>query len=870
MKYYRSLKCQLFIVLYCITMTNATYAQKHTPNQILVQYSTSGGVSKFHFVKTRLISPNLNIWLCDFDASENEDAILKQVRASLGVVAAQFYYVDFKASIPNDPNFGDQWHLKNMGTAGADIHATSAWDITKGGRTTDGDSIVIAIIDDGTELNHPDLIHNNWVNKAEIPNNGIDDDGNGFIDDYLGWNGTNSSGNIGVSTYHGLGIGGLVGAEGNNNIGVSGVNWHIKSMNLTSDGTDASVFACYDYALTQRKLYNETEGAKGAFVVASNSSFGRIGTAASAPLWCNFFDSLGHVGILNFGATANAPFNVDQNPDLPSDCGSDYLVIVTATTNQDALYANAAFGPIHVDIGAPGYNLYTTALNGSYIGGFNGTSFATPIVTGIAALLYSSPCSDLTNFAKTNPSAAALLMKDYIMRGVDLIPDLNGKVKSNGRANAYNSLLRAMSFCQGCGINQVAGFKLKGRTSQSIQVSWTSNAANVGTLARYRVSGTTIWTDLGFQSSPLTIPNLQACTPYDVQIQRVNDTLCYSTWFGRTYKTDGCCEPTKTIKISQVTNTGFLVSWSKVLAASGYRLCLRDSTTGACRLQQDLTDTLFQFSSLTPCTNYKLSIKSRCGAMPDTIINIYTKGCGSCLDSTYCESRGQNGQLEWINSVRLGSTTNTSGKNGGYANFTNLNINLEQGRTYTLALTPAWDNTPYNESIRVWIDYNQDTQFDNATDLILDIPRTNQIPTPSTITIPINAKIGQTKMRVTMKYIGTASTVYPTPCEQFPNGEVEDYCVNITGYSATKEVDQEIMVTVNPNPAQSEATIRVAENNTIEQIALTDCQGKVLINNPVNADYYKINELQNFANGVYFLKIQTFKGLTVRKLTLIH
>src|SRR5690606_20623526 len=243
-----------------------------------------------------------------------------------------------RSSEPDDPQFGQMWGLHNTGQTGgtedADVDAPEAWDLTRGGTSAHGDDIVVAIVDSGFDLNHPDIPY--WKNEAEIPGNGIDDDGNGYVDDYDGWNAYTSTGNI-TSNYHGTHVAGTAAARGDNGTGVVGVNWGAKVMPIQgSSSSEATVIEAYGYALELRATYDETGGEQGAFVVATNASFGvDAANPANYPIWCGFYDDLGAYGILSAGATANANWNIDTMGDVPTACPSDYMVAVTNTTHND-------------------------------------------------------------------------------------------------------------------------------------------------------------------------------------------------------------------------------------------------------------------------------------------------------------------------------------------------------------------------------------------------------------------------------------------------------------------------------------------------------------------------------------------------------
>jgi len=367
----------------------------------------------------KLVARQMDIWLLEFDHTKVENRhFLNFAQAHPRVMTAQFNHkLTKRNTIPNDPNITQQWHWINNGQSGgtvnSDVDADDAWDLATGGLTANGDTIVIAVIDDGAEFSHPDLNSNYWRNHKEIPNNNIDDDGNFYIDDYLGWN--NQSNNDDVSGgAHGVAVSGMIGAVGDNNNQGCGINWHVKIMNITGDYVNESgAISAYSYALTQRQIYNQTNGVFGAFVVATNSSWGIDGgDPGSAPLWCAFYDTLGVHGILSCGATANNNVDIDVVGDLPTACASEYMIAVTATNHND-VRTFSGYGATTIDLGAPGEDVYTTTNGGSY-SVTSGTSFASPLVSGIIALMYSAPCNTIANLAISSPEVAAQQVRDYL------------------------------------------------------------------------------------------------------------------------------------------------------------------------------------------------------------------------------------------------------------------------------------------------------------------------------------------------------------------------------------------------------------------------------------------------------------------------
>jgi len=427
-------------LMVCQAKTNQLILQLED-GETIQQLNASNKINSY-----KQLSKSLNIWLIETAATQKKETALTNFQKHPKVKTAQLNEPVELRNIPNDFWLANQWQYnnksENFGVTDADIDALKAWQQTTGGLTTNGDEIVVAVIDGGIDLNHPDLINNLWTNQYEIPNNQIDDDQNGYIDDYYGWNFNDTIadiGNAGNGHWHGTPVAGIIGAEGNNYEGVCGINWQIKIMSLVANQNVADVIAAYDYVLEMRKRYNETNGKEGAFVVTTNASLGISGgKPADHPLWCAMYNALGQAGILSVAATANNAINVDERGDLPTTCSSNFLISVTNTNNRDELDF-AAFGKQHIDLSAPGSNVFTVTNNSDY-GFFGGTSAAAPHVAGAIALLYATPNPTLIEVVNRDKAAAALLVKDFILQGTDPIADLYYKTVSNGRLNLFNSL----------------------------------------------------------------------------------------------------------------------------------------------------------------------------------------------------------------------------------------------------------------------------------------------------------------------------------------------------------------------------------------------------------------------------------------------
>lgn len=449
-------KFLVFAVLMACLGSNSLISQDNNfvPGEIIVMLRPGETPAKlsnsFGFINMQpkeAVVDYMNIWLFTFDHARMDNYLaLNEVKKHTSVSIAQFnHYVTERVTTPNDPFFSpNQWSMNNTGqtiggTPGvpdADIDAPEAWDLTTSGLTAAGDTIVVCIVDGGFYLAHSDLKY--WRNYNEIPSNGIDDDGNGYIDDVNGWNAYNNNGTITGNT-HGSHCAGISGAIGNNSIGVSGVNWNVQIMAVQgSSGTESVVLRAYGYALKQRRMYDSTNGTKGAFVVVTSSSFGvDYGQPANFPLWCAFYDSLGNAGILSAAATANLNINIDVTGDVPTACPSDWMIAVTNTTNTDAKNSGAAYGLTTIDLGAPGTNIYSTTTASNY-GLMTGTSMATPHVAGAVGFMYSVAPLAWIQAYKLSPGAYSLQVKQKIMQGVDIKPSMVNTV-SGGRLNIYNS-----------------------------------------------------------------------------------------------------------------------------------------------------------------------------------------------------------------------------------------------------------------------------------------------------------------------------------------------------------------------------------------------------------------------------------------------
>lgn len=410
------------------------------PNEVIVRLHKGGNADRivdqmpahYEFQIARLLSAPADIWLFTFNnQAVNVNHIIRDLENINGVFLAQVNTLVELREAPNDPLYGSQWHHQN-------INSEEVWDITTGGTTATGEDIVVCIIESANVMGHPDLVGNHWTNTAEVLD-GTDTDGNGYIDDINGWNVSTNNHNIGTGG-HGTSVAGMIGAVGNNGVGVAGANWNVKMMVVAGYAqpfTQANIVEAYTYPLQARILWNDTNGAEGAFVVATNASWGvDFGDPNDYPIWCGFYDDLGQAGIINCGATTNQNVNVDNVGDVPTACASDYMVGVAATNISDG--STSGYGPNTINVAAPGLGIFTT--NNSGYGTTSGTSFASPLTAGVIGLMYSIPCESFMTIVKDDPQGAADIVMQALYEGVDQTSFLMTRVITGGRINAKNAI----------------------------------------------------------------------------------------------------------------------------------------------------------------------------------------------------------------------------------------------------------------------------------------------------------------------------------------------------------------------------------------------------------------------------------------------
>ncbi|MFN0016110.1 MAG: S8 family serine peptidase [Saprospiraceae bacterium] len=896
------MKAILLFTLYLGLLTpfrGSAQQTHHVPGQVLVRLSgylaPTGILARFQEENPRNnlknigpISEILNIWMLETDPEEAaERQLLAWLDRQPEVLAAQFNRILEQRCtppgiLPNDPLYSQQWHHRNTGNSGgipgADLDSEQAWAIATGGTTPLGDTIVVAVIDGGIEQTHEDLVANLWRNRHEMPYDGMDNDNNGYVDDCKGWNTYTNNDNIaGMGIGHGTSVAALVGAKGNNNVGITGVNWNVKIMFVAGNSQESVILAAYDYILKARKRYNATSGQQGAFVVAVNCSWGITGgQPADAPLWCAAFDSLGAAGILGVAATANTDLDVDTQGDLPTACPSDYLISVTSLTNADMKAGSAAWGATSIDLGAYGKDVFTARPGNSY-DVVTGTSFAAPQVAGAIALLYSAPCNNLAARARANPAAAALLAKKHLLGSTVAIAALQNKSVTGGRLQLYNLLQDYQDQCVSC--IEPFGLKAVSPSGNVLAVHW-SVVANVQSVSlRWRKKGSPTWTLVPGAISPFTIPNVDLCTDYEFSLRSTCTGNLSSTWTGPdVFTTEGCCSAPTDITVAPASPNAVQVSWTGPGAASAYRM----DVTAANGFKKEYRPSQpgFYLNGLQPCTEYVVKIWSECGLdsiSTPAVVQFKTAGCGACTDLVYCLAGALSAKDEWITGVQIGSWSHNPGGNAGYKNFTESSgglplLEIAPGATLPIILSPGFSSLPYKEHFRVYIDFNTDGDFDDAGELAFDPGFASEMPISGFIIPPDSMAIGPTRMRILMKYKGPQGSP-PLPCENFEFGQVVDYCVHLgPQVYAPQKYGAEKKIVVYPQPAGNWAVVVLpAITQCDTRLYLLDPTGQTVFDQPVFPGQHNLAlDLTQLPQGLYLLQMQQKEDVIRQKLLIVR
>jgi len=321
--------------------------------------------------------------------------------------------------LPDDPQFSCQWSLDNQGQdngkAGADISALEAWKKTHGSK-----DVVVAVLDSGVDYTHVDLRENMWLRPDNVP--AYFDDELGSFNDQQGYNGTDQLTDPMDDNGHGTHCAGIIGAEGDNGEGIAGINWDVQIMPLKflgrgGFGTTADAIKAINYAIDRKK--------HGVNVRVINASWGS--TQKSKALE-DAIRAAGDAGILFVAAAGNDGSDNDRRPHYPSNYDLPNVISVAALDRNDELASFSNWGVKTVHVAAPGKEIHSTWLGDTYRDA-SGTSMAAPEVSGVAALILAK-----------EPNLSVEKLKERILKSVDKLDALNGKIASGGRIDAAKAV----------------------------------------------------------------------------------------------------------------------------------------------------------------------------------------------------------------------------------------------------------------------------------------------------------------------------------------------------------------------------------------------------------------------------------------------
>jgi subtilisin family serine protease len=399
------------------------FLSEHLPNRLIVRYKeghSSFANSGTLGTKVKLVRElgkarkaghgaralfGLSLSLVETSQNTNLREIARKLSQDPAVEYVEPDYIRRSSEVPNDPEWSRQYALSK-------IQAPQAWEKTKGSH-----SVIVAVIDTGIDYNHKDLQGNIWKNPGEIPNNGKDDDGNGYVDDVYGWDFRNNDNDPMDGNRHGTHVAGTIAAASNNGLQVAGVAWQAKlvALKFLADEGWGSVSDAID-AVAYCTAMN--------FPISNNS----WGGGGSSKAMKEAIDRAGQNGHLFCAAAGNSGENNDKNPHYPSSYTSPSVISVAASDSADRLASFTCYGKTSVDLAAPGVSILNLVPN-NRIAKLSGTSMATPHVAGAAALVLSM-----------NPNAGFAEIKQALMDSVDPIKSYQGKMVAPGRLNLLNAL----------------------------------------------------------------------------------------------------------------------------------------------------------------------------------------------------------------------------------------------------------------------------------------------------------------------------------------------------------------------------------------------------------------------------------------------
>lgn len=423
----------------------AAQAQEHVPNELLVKLkaglSEEGKARVLSRIGGRVAEKIQTKTMARFGDKEGILVVrtplavfeaISKLKGGAEVAYAEPNYVYHHAAVSNDTYYtnGSLWGMYGDASSPANAYGSQAAEAWTAGHVGSA-AVVVGIIDEGVMYSHEDLGPNIWKNPRELSGaTGVDDDGNGYVDDIYGWDftGNDNSTYDGNSDDHGTHVAGTIGAAGGNGKGVAGVNWNVKMVAAKflgrNGGTTANAIKAVDYITDLKSRHNLN-------LPATNNSWGGGGFSQG------LYDAIARANAANIlfvAAAGNETNNNDASPSYPGSYANANIISVAAIAKDGTLAGFSNFGATSVDLGAPGSGIYSTVPTKKGTSGYasySGTSMATPHVTGAAAL-----------YAATKPGATAAVIKQAILDSAVPTSSLSGKTLTGARLDANAALAR--------------------------------------------------------------------------------------------------------------------------------------------------------------------------------------------------------------------------------------------------------------------------------------------------------------------------------------------------------------------------------------------------------------------------------------------
>ena len=658
------------------------------------------------------------------------EQIVDNLRKTPGILHAGFDYEVSICRTPNDPKYSELWGMHNTGqtggTADADIDAPEAWDLATG-----SSSVIVAVIDTGVDYNHTDLSPNMWHNPGEVAGNGVDDDGNGYIDDIYGIDACNNDSDPYDDNFHGTHCAGTIGAKGNDGFGVVGVNWDVKIMalkflNSSGSGSTSDAVECMNYLIDQLQ--------RGRNIVVSSNSWG--GGGADQNL-LDAINTAGNLGALFIAAAGNNSSDNDTTAYYPANYNSAYVVSVAATDHNDQLASFSNWGANSVELGAPGVSIVSDSP-GNGFRTLNGTSMATPHVSGTVGLL-----------ASIFPGDTPMERKNRILNYVEPIPALSGKTITGGRLNLYQAVQSApfvvakFSVSKNGELTRV--FTDESTANYCTITGWNWNFGDGNTSTQQNPTHT--YASAGFYDVTLTVTADSGASDSETQTIWAGPNQAPTADF--TYSTPGGFQAAFTDQSTDPDGT-----------IAGWNWNFGDGGTST---QQNPTHQ-YQYPGTYAVT---LTAADDEGASDSVTKDVV-------VPLSYCASSSLTANPVAVTNVEIGPLSNSSGKST-YSDFMHMTANMSRGQTYTVTITT--DSTFWDCYTRIYIDYNLDGDFNDSNEIAFEVFIADGTYTGE-ITIPSGAVTGKkVGMRVSAK-----TSSYRGPCDYNSGwGEVEDYTAIFDG-----------------------------------------------------------------------------------------